>query len=108
MGIDHRVAPHSQGKRPGVLGSIYRTCVERHMSLDRLVGQCRHACRDLAVNWNVGNSDLLNRCDDRARLTCLTVDKAFPLERAKVLHYRGLAGEAKVILNLARARCDTL
>ena len=38
----------------------------------------------------------------------MPLEKTFPLQSSDVLHHRGLAGETQMLLNLARARRDSL
>jgi len=77
------------------------------MSFNRLLGQCCHSGRNLAVNRNVSDSDFLYRRNERARLTCMSIKKAFSLQHAEVLHDRGLTGEAEMILDFPGARGDS-
>ena len=74
------------------------------MSFDVLLSQRRHARRNLAVDRHIMNTHFLNRRDQGAGFAGVTLQKSFPLERAEVLHDRGLTGEPKMTLDLARAR----
>jgi len=76
------------------------------MAFNRLLSQCRHARRDLTVNWNVRNSDLHGWSNQRPRLARVPIEKPLSLQRSNVLHHRCLAGEPEVILDFARARRD--
>src|SRR5205823_7155284 len=77
---------------------------QRDVAFDVLLGQRRHAGRNLAVNWNVMDALLLQLRNQRARFSGVTLEKSFFLERADVLHHRSLTREMKMTLDLARAR----
>src|SRR5205823_5028899 len=81
---------------------------ERDMAFDRLLGQSRHAGRDLAVDWDIGDSDFHRWSNQRPGFTRVPIKKAFSLQRGDVLHHRCLAGESEMILDFARARRDPL
>src|SRR5256885_8725456 len=78
--------------------------IERDVSFDVLLGERRHAGRDLSVNRHVVDSLLLHWRDQGARFAGVTLKKSFFLERGDVLHRRSLAGKTKMTLNFARAR----
>src|SRR4051794_3642624 len=105
--IDHRIAADSQREGAAVLRCVDVVSVERHMAINRLLGQRRHAGWNLAVNRYIHDPHLLDRRDERARFSGMAVDKTFPLECVEVLHDRRLTGEAEVLLNLARTRRDS-
>ena len=73
------------------------------MAFNRLLGQRRHARRDLPVDRNISNPDLHGRSDQRPGFARMPIEKAFSLERGNVLHYGCLAGEAEMVLNFTRA-----
>ena len=77
------------------------------MTKDGLLGQCRHAGRDLPINGDISDPDFLHRRDERARFAGVTIEKSFAFQSCDVLHDRGLAGETEVVLNFARARRDS-
>ena len=77
------------------------------MAFDGLFRERGHARGDLSVDRDIRDTDFLHRRDKRARFPGVAIEKAFPLEGAEVLHDRGLAGEAKMMLDLARARRDS-
>jgi hypothetical protein len=77
------------------------------MAFDGLFRERGHAGGDLSVDRNIGDAHFLHRSDERSRFARMTIQKTFPLEGAEVLHDRGLAGEAKMMLDLARARRDS-
>src|SRR5437868_5587908 len=90
-----------------IFGNVGRTRIERDMSFDVLLSQCRHAGRNFAVNRDVVDPHFLHRRDQGARFAGMALQKSFPLEGSEVLHYRSLTGEAKMALDLARARGDS-
>ena len=77
------------------------------MTKDSLLGQCRHAGRDLPINGDISDPNFLHRGDERARFAGVTIEKSFAFQGCDVLHDRGLAGETEVVLNFARARRDS-
>ena len=77
------------------------------MAKHGLLGQRCHAGRDLSVNRYIGDLDFLHRGDKSARFAGVTIEKSFACEGRNVLHDRSLAGEAKMILDFARAGGDT-
>ena len=77
------------------------------MAFDGLFGERRHSGRDLSVDRNISDANFLHRSDERSRFARMPIEKTFPLEGAEVLHDRGLAGEAEMMLDLARARRDS-
>src|SRR6266403_701194 len=105
--VDHRIPTNTQGKSASIFRSVGRTRVEGDMSFNRLLCQCCHSGRNLAVNRNVSDSDLLYRRDERSRLTCVSIKNPFSLQHAEVLHDRGLTGEAEMILDFSGARGDS-
>ena len=104
---DHRIAAHSQRERAVIFCNIGRARVERNVSFDVLLGQCRHAGRNLAVDRHIGDADFLDGRDQRARFAGVTLQKSFSLERGDVLHHRRLTGESKMTLDFARARSES-
>jgi len=107
MGIHHRIAPHFERKHPRIPGGISRTSIERNVAQHSLLGQCCHAGRDLSVNRYIGDPDFLHRGDKSTRFAGVAIEKSFAREGGNVLHNRSLAGEAKMILDFARAGGDT-
>lgn len=73
------------------------------MALNGLFRERCHAGRDLAVNGHVGDSDFLDRRNERTRFPGMAIEKTFPFQRGDVLHHRSLARETEVLLNFARA-----
>jgi hypothetical protein len=73
-----------------------------------LLGQCCHSSRNLSVNRYIRDPDFLHRGDKGTRFAGVTIEKSFAREGGDVLHDRRLAGEAKMILDSARAGGDTL
>ena len=105
---NHRIAADPQGERATIFLHVGGARVKRHVAFDSLLRQRRHACWNLTVDRNIGNPDLHHRRDQRASLVRMPIEKTFSLQRRDVLHYRGLAGESKVILDFTRAWRDPL
>src|SRR4030095_4171362 len=103
VSADHRVATDAQGECPAIFGNISRPLIERHVTFDGLFGQRRHACRDLPVNWNIGDPDFHSWSNQRPGLARVPVKKTFALQRRDVLHHRSLTREPKMTLDFARA-----
>lgn len=78
------------------------------MPKHRLLGQRGHTGRDLPVNRDVRDPDLLHWGNERTGFARATIQEAFALEGRDVLHDRRLAGESKMILDFARARGHAL
>ena len=72
-----------------------------------MLGQCRHAGRDLSVDRDVSDPNLLHGRNKRARLAGVTIEESFTLKGGNVLHDRRLAGETKMTLDFPRAGSDT-
>src|SRR5207237_1571990 len=87
-----------------IFGNVGRTRIERDMSFDVLLSQCRHAGRNFAVNRDVVDPHFLHRRDQCARFAGMALQKSFSLERGEVLHHRSLAGEMEMALDFTRAR----
>src|SRR5215831_17969834 len=78
--------------------------IDRDVAFDVLLGQRRHARRDLSIDRHIVDPHLLDRRDQRPRFAGVTLEKSFLLERGDVLHYRRLTREPKMTLDFARAR----
>src|SRR5690348_7479168 len=76
------------------------------MAEDGLLGQRRHAGRDLSVDGDIGDADFLNGCNERARFARMAIQESFALEGGDVLHHRGLAGKTEMTLDFACAWGD--
>src|SRR3954470_20874304 len=107
MRVDHRIATDPKRKCTAVLRSVNRTRVERNVSFNVLLVHCGHAGWDLAIDWNIGDSNLLHRRNQRPCFSRLAVDETFSLQHGDVLHNRCLTRETKMILNFASAGCES-
>jgi len=106
VGIHHRIAPHFQRKDSRIFGGIRGASIKGNVAQHRLLGQCCHAGRDLSVNRYIGDLDFLHRGDKSTRFAGVAIQKSFARQGRNVLHDRSLAGEAKMILDFARAGGD--
>ena len=79
MCAGHRIAADPQGKRAAIFLHIGGARIERHVALNGLLGQRRHACRDLPVDRDIGNPDLHGRSDQRTGLSRMPIEKTFSL-----------------------------
>src|ERR1043166_6799711 len=73
------------------------------MSFDRLFGQRRHASRNLAVNWNIGDPNFHGRRDQSPCFSGVSIEETLTLQRGDVLHNRSLARASEMTLDCPRA-----
>src|SRR5690242_16314879 len=76
------------------------------MPFDALFSQSRHPSRNLAVNRNIGDTNLHGRCDKCSSFARMPIDETFSLERRDVLHDGSLACKTEMVLDFARTGRD--
>ena len=82
--------------------------IERDVPLDILLSQRRHARWNFSINRNLNDLALRRRGHQGSGLARVALKKTFPFQRSEVLHNGSLTGKTKMLLDLTRARSQSL
>ena len=110
VGIDHRISAHLQSEGLGVSGDAEGLDVDRNAAVELLLLIRGEAGGDPSVNGDIDDlgSVTVTGKDDGSRETCMPLNGTLFFQSPEMAHRGGLAGEAKVLLDVACGRHDAM